>query len=174
MNDDIETRPVLLATNPFLRKKTKIVEKEDLKDVKELLPMMFETMYKAGGIGLAAPQVGIGLRFFVIDLMQNNQSEKIVILNPEIIEKSEELESYKEGCLSFPDQYSDVIRPEKIKISYMDINGSRQEMEADGLLARCIQHETDHLDGILFVDRISSLKRNIIMRKIIKEQKRHR
>ena len=88
MNDDIETRPVLLATNPFLRKKTKIVEKEDLKDVKGLLPMMFETMYKAGGIGLAAPQVGIGLRFFVIDLMQNNQPEKIVIIKTKIIEKS--------------------------------------------------------------------------------------
>lgn len=174
MNNNTETLPVLIATNPFLRKKTKNVEKEDLENVKKLLPIMFETMYKAGGIGLAAPQVGIGLRFFIIDLMQKDQSEQIIIINPEIIEESETLESYKEGCLSFPEQYSEVIRPEKIKIRYMDLEGNPQEMEADGLLARCIQHETDHLDGILFVDHISSLKRNIIMRKIIKEQKRHR
>ncbi len=173
MNNDTGTLSVLIANNPFLRKKTKIVEKVDLEKVKKLLPVMFEIMYKAGGIGLAAPQVGIGLRFFIIDLMKDNQSEKITIINPEIIEKSEELKSYKEGCLSFPNQYSEIVRPEKVKIKYINLEGQEQEMQTDGLLARCIQHETDHLDGILFVDHISSLKRNIIMRKIIKEQKRH-
>lgn len=172
-NDNPQTLPILIATNPFLRKKTKIVEEKDLEEVNKLLPSMFNTMYEAGGIGLAAPQVGIGLRFFIMDLMKDEQSDPIVIINPEIIETSEILDTYKEGCLSFPEQYSEVIRPEKIKIRYMDKNGSTQEMEAEGLLARCILHETDHLNGVLFVDHISSLKRNIIMRKIKKEQKRH-
>lgn len=176
MNDDQntpKTLPILLATNPFLRKKTRTVEKQDLEEIKRVLPIMFNTMYEAGGIGLAAPQVGIDLRFFIMDLMKNDQSEKIIIINPDIIELSEAMEEYKEGCLSFPDQFSEVVRPEKIRVRYLDMEGQQQEMEANGLLARCILHETDHLDGILFVDHISSLKRNIIIRKVKKEQKKH-
>lgn len=172
-NNNQQTLPILIATDPFLRKKTKIVEQKDLKEINQILPLMFNTMYQAKGIGLAAPQVGIGLRFFIMDLMENDQFNKMTIINPEILEMSEDLEISKEGCLSFPEQYSEVARPEKIKIRYMDTEGNSQEMEAEGLLARCILHETDHLNGILFVDHISSLKRNIIMRKIKKEQKRH-
>lgn len=171
-NNSTDTLPILLATDPFLRKKSRIVTNTDLEAIKKIIPAMFNTMYEAGGIGLAAPQVGIDLRFFIMDIMPEEQSEKIIILNPEIIEESETLLSSKEGCLSLPEQFSEVIRPEKIKIRYMDLEGETQEMEAEDLLARCILHETDHLDGILFVDHISSLKRNIIMRKLIKEQKR--
>ncbi len=164
--------PILIATNSFLRKKTRIVQPEDISEIRKVLPTMFETMYQASGIGLAAPQVGIGLRFFIVDLMKDDVSDPMVFINPEIFEKSDEQSGYREGCLSFPEQFADVIRPEKIKVKYMDLEGKINEIEADGLLARCIQHETDHLDGILFVDHLSSLKKNIIMRKIIKEQKR--
>ncbi|MDI2090092.1 peptide deformylase [Commensalibacter oyaizuii] len=176
MNTQLETLPILIATDPALRKKARLVEQKDLEELKKIVPVMFNTMYEAAGIGLAAPQVGIGLRFFIMDVSKSEEetSEKYVIINPEIIEESEECSEYKEGCLSVPDQSSEVIRPEKIKIRYIDLDGVSRELEADGLLGRCIQHETDHLDGILFIDHISSLKRNIIMRKVIKEQKRSR
>lgn len=178
MNTETQTPkilPILVATDPFLRKKSKLVEEKDLEEIRKIIPVMFDTMYDANGIGLAAPQVGIPLRFFIMDLAKKEgEKEQYIILNPEIIEESEECTEDREGCLSVPEQYSEVIRPEKIKIRYMDLDGKQQEMEADDLLARCIQHETDHLDGILFIDHISSLKRNMIMRKVIKEQKRHR
>ncbi|CAI3948935.1 peptide deformylase [Commensalibacter communis] len=170
-----EILPILVATDPFLRKKARLVEQKDLEDVRKIIPIMFDTMYDANGIGLAAPQVGIGLRFFIMDLAkQEDEKEQYVILNPEIIEESEECSEAKEGCLSVPEQYSEVIRPEKIKLRYMDLDGKQQEIEAEELLARCIQHETDHLDGVLFIDHISSLKRNMIMRKVVKEQRKHR
>lgn len=178
MNTEAQTPkilPILVATDPFLRKKSKLVEEKDLEEIRKIIPIMFDTMYDANGIGLAAPQVGIPFRFFIMDLAKKEgEKEQYIILNPEIIEESEECTESKEGCLSVPEQYSEVIRPEKIKVRYMDLDGNQQEMEADDLLARCIQHETDHLDGILFIDHISSLKRNMIMRKVIKEQKRHR
>lgn len=170
-----EILPILVATDPFLRKKARLVEEKDLDEVRKIIPIMFNTMYDAPGIGLAAPQVGIGLRFFIMDLAkEGDEPKQYVILNPEILEESEECAEAKEGCLSVPEQFSEVIRPEKIKLRYMDLDGKTQEMQADDLLARCIQHETDHLDGILFIDHLSSLKRNMIMRKVIKEQRRSR
>lgn len=170
-----EILPILVATDPFLRKKARLVEEKDLEEVRKIIPIMFNTMYDAPGIGLAAPQVGIGLRFFIMDLAkEGDEKEQYVILNPEILEESEECSEAKEGCLSVPEQFSEVIRPEKIKLRYMDLDGKQQEIEADDLLARCIQHETDHLDGILFIDHLSLLKRNMIMRKVVKEQRKHR
>ncbi|CAI3925141.1 MULTISPECIES: peptide deformylase [Commensalibacter] len=172
---NLELLPILVATDPFLRKKARLVEEKDLEEVRKIVPVMFNTMYDAPGIGLAAPQVGIGLRFFIMDLAkEGDEKEQYVILNPEIIEESEDCSEAKEGCLSVPEQFSEVIRPEKIKLRYMDLDGKQQEMQADDLLARCIQHETDHLDGILFIDHLSSLKRNMIMRKIIKDQRKSR
>ncbi|CAK7192958.1 Peptide deformylase [Commensalibacter sp. Nvir] len=168
-----KTLPILLANNPFLRKKALTVQSKDLPEVRQLIPVLFNTMYEAEGIGLAAPQVGIGLRFFVMDLSNSEKIDKHIIINPEFIERSKECSESQEGCLSFPQQFSEVIRPNTITLRFMNIEGQIEEMNAEGLLARCIQHETDHLNGILFVDHISSLKRNMIMRKIIKDMKKN-
>ena len=132
---------------------------------------MFATMYKAPGIGLAAPQVGVGLRLAVVDLMPGDKPAPIVLVNPEITAVSAELATREEGCLSIPGQYAEVTRPARVKVRFHDAAGVRQEIEADGLLAACLQHEIDHLDGVLFVDHISALKRNMLMRKLAKAQR---
>ena len=125
----------------------------------------------APGIGLAAPQVGQSLRLVVIDLMPDDKHQPYSLINPEVVAASEELATREEGCLSLPGQYADVTRPAQVKIRYLDETGAKREMEAEGLLAACLQHEIDHLDGILFVDHLSALKRNMIMRRLAKEQR---
>jgi peptide deformylase len=142
--------------------------------LRDLVPRMFAAMYRAPGIGLAAPQVGVGLRMAVIDLMPDDKPAPITLINPAVIAASEELATREEGCLSLPGQYADVTRPARVKVRYLDLQGSRQEIEAEGLLAACLQHEIDHLDGVLFVDHLSALKRNMILRRLAKEQRQKR
>ncbi len=129
---------------------------------------MVETMYAAPGIGLAAPQVGILQRFFVVDVAEGENKEPRFFINPIIVERSGKKSVYEEGCLSLPKQFGDVKRSETIRIRYQNRDGDMQEIDADGMLARCIQHELDHLDGILFVDHLSTLKRRMILRRMAK------
>lgn len=166
-----ETLPILLAPNPILKAKARPIGERDADAVRELVPRMYAAMYGAPGIGLAAPQVGIGLRLTIIDLMPDQKSSPITLINPEILAVSDELATREEGCLSLPGQYAEITRPARVKLRYQDIEGARREIEAEGLLAACLQHEIDHLDGILFVDHLSSLKRNMILRRLAKEQR---
>ena len=162
---------ILIAPHAMLRQKTRLVRPEDAATLRPLLPRMFAAMYKAPGIGLAAPQVGLGLRFAIIDLMENERPDPLTLVNPEIIAASDALVSREEGCLSLPNQYAEVVRPQSVRVRFQDLDGARHEIEAEGLLATCLQHEIDHLDGVLFVDHLSTLKRNMLMRKLAKEQK---
>ena len=165
------TLPILMPPNSILRTKTRKVTPADLDQLHALLPVMFATMYAAPGIGLAAPQIGLSLRFAVIDLMPDNSKAPVVLVNPEVIRVSEDWTVREEGCLSLPGQYADVSRPARVAVRYQDIEGVTHEIEAEGLLSACLQHEIDHLDGILFVDHLSALKRNMLMRKLAKELK---
>jgi peptide deformylase len=167
----LETLPVLIAPHPLLKARARPVGPQDAEKIRELLPRMYATMYRAPGIGLAAPQVGVGLRVTVVDLMADQKRAPISLINPEILGFSDEVATREEGCLSIPGQYADVTRPARVKVRYLDAEGARREIEADGLLAACLQHEIDHLDGILFTDHLSSLKRNMIMRRLAKEQR---
>lgn len=163
--------PILVAPHPVLKKKCEPVE-EVTSELKSLMADMLETMYAAPGVGLAAPQVGVSKRILVVDCArQDEDPAPIKIANPEIVWQSEELATYEEGCLSFPDQYADVNRPAECHIRYLDENNQEQLLKADGLLATCVQHEIDHLDGIVFVDHISTVKRGIIMRRLKKQQR---
>jgi peptide deformylase len=163
--------PILIAPNPVLKATARLVQSADADTVRDLVPRMFAAMYAAPGIGLAAPQVGIGLRVAVVDLMPDNARAPVTLVNPEIVSASQELATREEGCLSLPAQYADVTRPARVKVRYFDETGARREIEAEGLLAACLQHEIDHLDGILFVDHLSVLKRNMILRRLAKEQR---
>ena len=164
--------PILIVPDPVLRRKARAVTPADAEAVRALAPRMLEAMYAAPGIGLAAPQVGELLRLVVIDLGKDEESrDPLVMVNPEIVAQSAETAVREEGCLSIPGQYADVERPARIKARWQDVDGARREMEAEGLLATCIQHELDHLDGVLFVDHLSALKRNMLLRKLAKEQK---
>jgi peptide deformylase len=167
--EEAESLPILIAPNAILKARARAVAPADADAVRELIPRMFTTMYRAPGIGLAAPQVGVRLRLAVVDLMPNDARAPVVLVNPEVVAASTELATREEGCLSLPNQYADVTRPARVKVRYYDQQGARQEIEADGLLAVCLQHEIDHLDGVLFVDHISALKRNMLMRKLAKE-----
>lgn len=163
--------PILIAPHARLKAKARAIAKGDDDAVRSVIPRMFATMYTAPGIGLAAPQVDLGLRLLVIDLMPNDKPAPIAMINPEIVALSDELATREEGCLSLPGMYADVIRPARVKVRYFDETGARRELEADDLLAACVQHEIDHLDGVLFVDHLSVLKRNIILRRLAKEQR---
>ncbi len=175
MSDETSERlGILIAPHPSLRAKAKRVGQADQEQVRDLAQRMFATMYAAPGIGLAAPQVGVGLRLAVVDLMRNNRPQPLVLVNPEVVWRDEALVPREEGCLSLPGQYADVVRPARVKIRFLDLAGTRQEVEADELLAACLQHEIDHLDGVLFVDHLSSLKRNMIMRRLAKEMRAKR
>ena len=133
---------------------------------------MLETMYVAPGVGLAAPQVSVHKRVIVVDTSRGDTDRSpIQMADPELIESSDNLAVYDEGCLSFPDQYAEVERPAKVRVRYLDYENEIQEIEAEGLLSICIQHEMDHLDGVLLVDRVSAIKRNIILRKMKKQRK---
>lgn len=141
--------------------------------LRALMDDMLETMYAAPGIGLAAPQVGVGLRVIVLDVASEGEPKApMQLANPEIVWASDDDASYEEGCLSVPEHYAEVVRPRAVKVRYLDEGGAAREIEAEGLLATCLQHEIDHLDGILFLDHLSALKRNMILRKLLKEKKR--
>jgi peptide deformylase len=163
--------PILIAPNQRLKARARPVGPADADLVRDLVPRMFASMYEAPGIGLAAPQVGHGLRLVVIDLVPDDKRLPRTLINPEIIQRSSDLATREEGCLSLPGQYADITRPARIVVRFHDQTGTRQEIEAEGLLSACIQHEIDHLDGILFVDHLSALKRNMIMRRLAKEQR---
>ena len=164
-------REILTLPDKRLRLVAEPVERID-GDIRKLVEDMFETMYKAPGIGLAAPQVGVLKRVIVIDLASEDEKpQPLRMANPELISVSDEDAVYNEGCLSLPEHYADVTRPAAIKVRYLDHENEIREMEADGLLATCIQHEMDHLDGILFVDHLTALKRNMILRKLLKAKK---
>jgi len=163
--------PILTAPEPRLKKKSKPVDTVDA-EVRQLMDDMLETMYAAPGIGLAAPQVGVLKRVIVLDIDREDvKTGPLFLANPEVIEASDEDVTYEEGCLSVPEHYSDVVRPAKVRVRYLDRDGAAQEMACEGLLATCVQHEIDHLDGILFIDHISALKRNMILRKLLKTRK---
>lgn len=163
--------PILIAPDPRLKRKSEPLERVD-DEVRKLVDDMFETMYAAPGVGLAAPQVGVPKRLVVMDIAERDEPRKqIVLANPEILSASNSLIGYEEGCLSVPDYYATVERPDACKLRYLDYENEIREMEAEGFLATCIQHELDHLEGVLFIDRISTLKRNIILRKLAKTRK---
>mgnify|MGYP001461363013 CR=1 FL=1 len=163
--------PILTAPDPLLKKKSQPVEKVDDK-IRTLLDDMLDTMYDAPGIGLAAPQVGVLKRVIVIDVSGEEGTPKpYKMVNPEIVWSSDDISTYEEGCLSVPENYSEVERPSQVKVKYLDENGEEQLLEADGLLATCVQHEIDHLEGTLFIDHISRIKRSMILRKLQKIKK---
>jgi peptide deformylase len=163
--------PIITAPDPRLKQIAKPVAKVD-EAVGRLMDDMLETMYQAPGIGLAAPQVGVLKRVIVLDLAKEGEApQPLRIANPDLLWVSDQDATYEEGCLSLPDHYADVARPAAIKLRYLDRENEIRTLEADGLLATCIQHEIDHLDGILFVDHISALKRNMILRKLLKAKK---
>ena len=160
--------PIVIAPDRRLKAKCKPVEAVDDK-VRAKLDAMLETMYDAPGIGLAAPQVGDERRLVVIDVAREGEDPApLRLVNPEVLWTSDETIVMNEGCLSIPDIYHDVTRPERIRAVYLDETGARQEIDADGLLARCILHEIDHLDGVLFIDHVSMLKRNMALAKMKK------
>lgn len=163
--------PILTAPDPRLKQKAARVETVD-QSVRTLMDDMLETMYAAPGIGLAAPQVGMSVRVIVADIGKNEEDRQpIRMANPEIVWASDDDNTYEEGCLSVPEHYAAVVRPRAVRVRYVDEHDAVREMDADGLLATVLQHEMDHLDGILFIDHLSSLKRNMILRKLLKAKK---
>src|ERR1043165_6831460 len=169
-------RRIYETPDPVLRQISKPVERFDA-ELKTLIADMFETMYEAPGIGLAAVQVGVPIRLLVIDLQEPEEEggepvkDPRVFINPELYEHSDVEVPYNEGCLSVPDQYAEVDRPDRIRARWLDAEGAPHEEEIEGLLAVCLQHEMDHLNGILFIDHLSRLKREMILRKIAKQRK---
>ncbi|HEY4192251.1 MAG TPA: peptide deformylase [Mesorhizobium sp.] len=161
-------KPLIILPDPLLRQLSKPLERVDAQ-VARLADDMLETMYDAPGIGLAAIQIGEPLRMLVVDLAKEDEAPAPhVFINPEILQRSDERSVYEEGCLSIPDYYAEVERPASVRVKYLDRDGNSQEIEAEGLMATCLQHEIDHLDGVLFVDHISKLKRDIVVRKFKK------
>ena len=162
-------KPIQFVPDPVLRKSALPVENITDKTL-QLLDDMAETMYDAPGIGLAGPQIGELKRLIVMDCSRDDEkSELWQMINPEVIELSEDNSTLEEGCLSIPGHTAEVSRPDWIKLRFTNVKGKEQQIKAEGLLAACIQHEIDHLDGILFIDHISKLKRDIIWRKVLKE-----
>jgi peptide deformylase len=162
---------VIVAPDPRLKVKARRVPMVDDR-VRRLMQDMLETMYAAPGIGLAAPQVGVAERVIVVDCARDGEPPNpLQIANPEILWQSQDLATYNEGCLSLPEHYADVERPARIRLRYLDAQNELRELAAEGLLATCLQHEIDHLEGTLFVDHISSLKRGMILRKLAKAKR---
>ncbi|TCK30543.1 peptide deformylase [Ancylobacter aquaticus] len=179
-------RPLVILPDTRLRQLSDPVMRVDAR-IRSIVEDMFETMYDAPGIGLAAIQVGVPERIVTVDVgprearaegADDEEAERekhpIALINPEIIASSEELSVYSEGCLSIPEYYADVERPARVRVRYMDLNGETQEIDADGLLATCVQHEIDHLNGVLFIDHISKLKRDRVITKFTKLAKKER
>ena len=164
-------KQILTIPDPLLRKVSEPVASVNT-EVKNLMDDMLETMYAAPGIGLAAVQVGVLKRIIVIDLSKDGQKkDPLFIVNPQITFKSDKLISYEEGCLSIPNHFAEVKRPSSCKVNFLDYNGKKREINADGLLATCVQHEVDHLNGVLFIDHLSKLKKDIIIKKTKKQVK---
>ena len=165
-------RDILIIPDKRLRLKSEPVKAID-KEIRTLLEDMFETMYAAPGIGLAAIQIGVPKRVVTMDLAKKDDpAEPQVFINPEIVWSSDDKSTYEEGCLSIPEYYEEVERPKSVRVKFLDREGKPQEMEADGLLATCLQHEIDHINGVLFIDHISKLKRDMVMKKFKKAAKR--
>jgi peptide deformylase len=161
-------KPLIILPDPLLRQVSEPVEQVDL-EINRLADDMLETMYDAPGIGLAAIQIGVPRRMLVIDVSKEDEENKpLVFINPEILASSDERSTYEEGCLSIPDYYAEVERPATVTVSFVDREGKQQTIEADGLLATCLQHEIDHLNGVLFIDHISRLKREMLIKKFTK------
>ena len=163
-------KTILTEPNKILRQISKPVEKVGDEE-RELMKDMLETMYSAKGIGLAAIQIGIPKRIIVMDLSkEENKKLPMYFVNPVITEKNNEKKTYEEGCLSVPNQFAEIDRPNKCKVEYLDFDGNKQTIQAEGLLATCIQHEIDHLEGILFIDYLSKLKKEMIIKKLSKQK----
>ena len=164
-------KPLIILPDPLLRQVSTPIERVDA-ELQKLADDMLETMYDAPGIGLAAIQVGIARRLLVIDLSKEGEEKQpLVVINPEIIKSSDARSVYEEGCLSIPDYYAEVERPAQVTVKSIDREGKEQLIEADGLLATCLQHEIDHLNGVLFIDHISRLKREMVIKKFTKAAK---
>ena len=162
---------ILTVPDPRLKQRALPVPAVDA-EARRLLQDMLEAMHAANGIGLAAPQVGVLKRLIVVDVAgPDEESRPYLMANPEILWRSEQIAVGEEGCLSLPEHYADVRRPAQVRVRYLDLDNEPRELEADGLLARCIQHEIDHLGGVLFVDHISAIKRGIILRKLTKAKR---
>jgi peptide deformylase len=169
---DMAVRDIIILPDKRLRLVSEPVKAID-REVKALVADMFETMYDAPGIGLAAIQVGVPRRVVTMDLSKKEEAqEPRVFINPEILWSSDEKATYEEGCLSIPEFYEEVERPTQVRVKYLDLEGREQELEASGLLATCLQHEIDHLNGVLFIDHISRLKRERVVKKFAKAAKR--
>ena len=163
-------KEILVEPNKILRQKSLKVDKVD-EDLQKLMDDMLETMYAAPGIGLAAIQVGVPKRVIVLDLSSRDEKKApMYFVNPEIVNKSEINSTYEEGCLSVPGQFAEIDRPEKCHIKYLDYYGQPKEIQAEGMLATCIQHEMDHLEGVLFIDYLSKLKKTMIVKKLSKQK----
>lgn len=163
--------PLVIIPDPILRQKSKLVERVD-DDVRKFADNMLETMYDAPGVGLAAIQVGEARRMLVLDVAgKDDEPEPQVFINPTVVKSSDTPNVYEEGCLSIPDVYAEVERPAEVTVEYIDLAGEKQLVEADGILATVLQHEIDHLDGLLFIDHLSKLKREMVIRKFKKLSK---
>nr|WP_298105248.1 peptide deformylase [uncultured Shinella sp.] len=164
-------KPLIILPDPILRQVSSPIETID-SEVKKLADDMLETMYDAPGIGLAAIQIGVARRMLVLDVSKDGEDKRpLVFINPEIVASTDARSVYEEGCLSIPDYYAEVERPAGITVKHLDRDGKEQLTEADGLLATCLQHEIDHLNGVLFIDHISKLKREMVIRKFTKAAK---
>ena len=164
-------KKILTEPDLFLRQKSINVDKVD-NNIRVLMDDMLDTMYAAPGIGLAAIQVGVPKRVIVIDLSKDNEKKQpMFFVNPEVISTSNKDATYEEGCLSVPNQFAEIDRPDKCDLKYLDYNGKEQLLKAEGLLATCIQHEMDHLEGVLFIDYLSKLKKGMIIKKLSKQKK---
>ncbi|MBB4017241.1 peptide deformylase [Chelatococcus caeni] len=165
-------RPIIVIPDPRLKQPSEPVEAVT-DEIRQLADDMLETMYDAPGIGLAAVQIGVMKRILVLDVSREGEDKRpMVFVNPEIVWSSEETSTYEEGCLSIPEYYEEVERPARVRVRYVDRDGQAQEIEAEGLLATCLQHEIDHLDGVLFLDHLSKLKRDRVMKKFSKVARR--
>ena len=164
-------RKILTEPNKILRQKSNNVEKID-RELQQLMDDMLDTMYSASGIGLAAIQIGIPKRVIVLDITRDNKNKNpMYFVNPEIIWKGTDKSIYEEGCLSVPDQFAEIERPKSCDVKFLDYSGEPQFLKTEGLLATCIQHEIDHLEGILFIDYLSKLKKSMIIKKLSKHKK---
>jgi peptide deformylase len=163
--------PILTLPDPVLRKKAKPVERIDA-ELRRLMDDMLATMYDAPGIGLAAPQVGVLRRLVVMDPAKDEAPKyPLVMINPEILERSEEMRTHEEGCLSIPDFTAEIERPARTRVSYIDREGKKREAELEGIWSTLVQHEIDHLNGVLFIDYLSRLKRDMVVRKFTKQKR---
>ena len=164
-------RKIVIEPDPILRKKSENLEKVD-DELRKLLDDMLETMYSAPGIGLAAVQLGVLKRLIVIDISkEKDKKNPLFLINPEIISRSNKTSIYEEGCLSLPGHFAEIERPAECHVKYIDYSGKEKEIKADGLLSTCIQNEVDHVNGILFIDYLSKLKKDMIPKKLIKHKK---